>query len=266
MNTYFSLIQTLKTIFEQDVNVSTITTQDDHKIIDNYKKNVYPLVHLNILSSPFIGTQNTAVVRYDIEVNVLDIRDINKEEVNDKFWLNDNRHENLDTTRAILKLGLNKMVKDTLDTDITVDSATAAEPVIYAFSNLLDGWKQTWTIDVPDFITTVCNDLVIIGYEPNASTNVIAGEDLPILEFWFNNDITLQTGTLELKYEGGFFGNFDETDMTVSGNKLTVAINKLGIPAGDYYSLISEGLVTSAYGDNAAVTSTTELAFTAPPL
>ena len=263
MNTYYSLIQTLKTIFEQDVNVSTVTMQDDHKIIDTYKKNLYPLVHLNILSSPFVGTQNLAVTRYDIEVNVLDIRDINKEEVNDKFWLNDNRAENLDTTRAILKLALNKMVKDTLDNDITVNSASAAEPVIYAFSNLLDGWKQTWTIDVPDFLTTVCNDLVIIGYSPNLNLDAVAGGNLATLEFWFNNNITLQTGTLNLLYEGGFFGDFTENDMTVSGNKLTVTISKLGIPAGNFYSLITAGLVTSAYGDNTAVTSTTALTFNA---
>lgn len=155
MNTYYELIKHIRTVFEEDVNVSTITTEDDPNIIDNYKKNLYPLVHINVISSPY-NQVSTAVTIYDVEINVLDIRDITKEEVNDKFWLHDNRHDNLNTTRAILKKFENKMYKDHLDTDITLSSATSATPVTYEFSNLLDGWLQTFTIEVPDQLTTVC--------------------------------------------------------------------------------------------------------------
>ena len=153
---YYELLKHLKTVFEEDVNVSTITTQDDGGLIDVYKKNVYPLVHLEIIDSPFLGVQGLAVSTYNIQVSVLDIRDINNTEVNDKFWLNDNRHDNLNTCGAILKKALNKMVKDHLDTDITLTAATNGIPVVYAFSNLLDGWQQTWTIELPDTLTTVC--------------------------------------------------------------------------------------------------------------
>lgn len=260
MNTYYTAIQTLKQIFEQDINVSTVVTGNDTEV-DDYDRNMFPLVHLNVTESPFLSQNTTAVTRYNIDITVVDIRDINNEDVLDKFWLNDNRHDNLDLTRAILKKAENKLIKDTLDNDVTLNTAGSALPFMYKKDNLLDGWEQTFTIDVPDTLTTVCDVLEIIAYNPDST--VTAGDDLDTLEFWFNDVITLETGSLNLKYNGDFFGDFTESDMTVSGNKLTVTINKLGIPFGDYYSLISEGLVSSDTGDFAGVTDVTELTFSA---
>lgn len=154
MTTYYELLKHLKIVFEEDENVNLITTIDNPQIIDNFKKNLYPLVHINVISSPYV--ESTSITRYLVEVHVLDIRDITKEEVNDKFWLNDNLHDNLNHTRAILKKASNKLIKDHLNTDITLFDSSDAEPVVYAFGNLLDGWLQTWTIDVPDEYTTVC--------------------------------------------------------------------------------------------------------------
>ena len=48
------------------------------------------------------------------------------------------------------------MVKDRLDTGITLVSSSSATPNVYEYSNLLDGWNQTWTVEVPDTLTTVC--------------------------------------------------------------------------------------------------------------
>ncbi len=156
MNTYYELIKHIKTIFEQDVLVNTVTTEDNPTVIDNYKKNIYPLVHIAVTSAPFLDKLNLAYSRFVVEINVLDVRDNNKEEVNDKFWKNDNRHDNLNTTYAILKKARDRMVKDRLGTDITLVTSDAAIPNIYAFSNVLDGWTQNWTMDVPDELTNVC--------------------------------------------------------------------------------------------------------------
>ena len=152
MNTYYKLIQHLKTIFEEDSNVKTVITGD----FEQWKRDIFVLVHIEVLSSAFVGLQNTNVTRYDVSINVLDIRDVNKEQVKDKFWHNDNRHDIWNTTRAILKLAENKMIKDTSCTDITLIDAASAEKVTYAYMNWLDCWQQTWTIDVPDELTTVC--------------------------------------------------------------------------------------------------------------
>jgi len=155
MNSYYELLKHIKSIFEEDVNVSTVSTEEAG-LIDNYKKNLFPLVHVEVIEKQFTGINGLAVDRYLVDIYVLDIRDINKNEVNDKFWLNDNRHDNLNTTQAILNKALNKMVKDVNQTGITLTSSSSATPNVYEFSNLLDGWKQSWTVEVPDTLTTVC--------------------------------------------------------------------------------------------------------------
>lgn len=154
MNTYYRLLDTLKKIFEQDNDVKTVVTGD----FEQWKKDIFGIVHIEVLSSDFIGLESLNVTRYDVSINVLDIRDVNKENIKDKFWHNDNRHDIWNTTRAVLKRAENKMVKDILNTDITLTSATVAERVSYGHMNGLDGWQQTWTIDVPDELTTVCED------------------------------------------------------------------------------------------------------------
>lgn len=153
MRAYYDLIKHLKTVFEEDINVSTVVTEG-YNDMDNWKKNIYPVVDVFVVNE--VVTNNTAVTRFNVEITVLDIRDINKEEVNDKFWRNDNRHDNWNTTHAILKTARNKMFKNHLDTDITLESATTAERLIVVKENTLDGWQQSWTIDVPDEQTTIC--------------------------------------------------------------------------------------------------------------
>jgi len=159
MNTYYELIKQLKSVFEEGevgLKPATVIMEEDYRIIDNYKKNLFPIAHFEISDSPLINKENLSVCRFNVIINVLDIRDITKEEVNDKFWGHDNKQDNLNKCYAILRRALNKMVKDSNNTDITIEAVTPANPVIYAHKNVLDGWQQTWTIDVPDNYTTTC--------------------------------------------------------------------------------------------------------------
>ena len=155
-NTYYELIKTVKDIFEQDDDVNSVICENEPSQIDNYKMSVYPLVHIRVVSSPFIGNDTTALTRYNMEVTVVNLRDVNKEIINDKFWLNDNRHDNWNLTMSILKTAQNKLVKDTEDKNITLVTANDAEMLEWAIGNGADGWQQTWVLDVPDTITSVC--------------------------------------------------------------------------------------------------------------
>lgn len=155
MNSYLTLIETLKRIFEDDERVSTVVTGDSSET-DMYKRNIFPLVHITLIDSPFISKDTTAVTRYNIEVTVVTIRDINKEHVIDKFWHNDNRHENWNLTRSILKTAEIKLIKDKFKTDVTLESAGGANPMSFEKENLLDGWQQQWSIDVPDLFVSQC--------------------------------------------------------------------------------------------------------------
>lgn len=153
MRTYYDLIQHLKTVFEEDIDVRTVVTEG-YPDIEHWKKNIYPIVDINVVSDDSIPS--TAVTRFSVEITVLDVRDVNKEEVRDKFYRNDNRHDIWNTTHSILKTARTKMIKNHLETDITIDSYTPAIRQTFVLSNALDGWQQTWIIDVPDTFTTIC--------------------------------------------------------------------------------------------------------------
>jgi len=153
---YNSLIETLKETFESDDMVSTVVTGDATEV-DNYKKNLFPLVHIEVDNSPFLGVANTSSSQYNVIITVVDIRDINKEEDRDKFWKNDNRHDNWNTTRHILRTAEVKMIKEIYGENINLVTTTGAELLSFVRENTLDGWQQTWTIDVPDEYVRACD-------------------------------------------------------------------------------------------------------------
>jgi len=153
MNTYYECIKTIKETFEQDDRVKSVTTGD----FEEWDTDMFAMVHLEVLSSPFISQNNLGVVRYTVSVNVVDIRDWNKEDDKDIFWHNDNRHDTWNETRSILKIAANKLLRSKDAVRLVV--ATDAEPVMYLENmNGLDGWQQTWTIDVIDSLTNNCKE------------------------------------------------------------------------------------------------------------
>jgi len=153
---YNSLIETLKETFESDDTVATVVTGDATDV-DNYKKNLFPLVHIEVDNSPFLGVANTSSSQYNVIITVVDIRDINKEEDRDKFWKNDNRHDNWNTTRHILRTAEVKMIKEVYGENINLVTTTGAEKLSFVRENTLDGWQQTWAIDVPDEYVRACD-------------------------------------------------------------------------------------------------------------
>jgi hypothetical protein len=154
---YFLTIETLKKVFESDDRTSTVITGDASEV-DNYKKNLFPLVHLDVTDSPFISSLNTSTVQYNVIITVVDIRDVNKKQDRDKFWKNDNRHENWNKTRDILRTGELKIIKDIFDADISASAIGAAELLSFVRENTLDGWQQTFTLDVPDIYVKACTN------------------------------------------------------------------------------------------------------------
>lgn len=153
---YNNLIETIKQTFESDDLVSTVVTGDATEV-DNYKKNLFPLVHIDVENSPFLAVANTSTSQYNVVITVVDIRDINKEEDRDKFWKNDNRHDNWNTTRHILRTAEVKMIKEVYGENINLVTVTGAELLSFVRENTLDGWQQTWTIDVPDEYVKACD-------------------------------------------------------------------------------------------------------------
>lgn len=155
---YNLLIQTLKQTFESDDLVSTVITGDATEV-DNYRKNLFPLVHIDVESfAPVSNIDNTSTVDYSVIITVVDIRDVNKEEDRDKFWKNDNRHDNWNKTAFILRTGLLKMVKEIYGDNVSLLSNSTAELLSFTRENTLDGWQQTWVVSVPDIYVKACDE------------------------------------------------------------------------------------------------------------
>lgn len=153
---YNSLIETIKQTFESDTLVSTVVSGDATEV-DNYKKNLFPLVHIEVENMPFLGIQNMSTVEYNVVVTVVDIRDVNKEEDRDKFWQNDNRHDNWNTTAFIIRTAQSKMIKEIYGENISLVTASVGNKLDGVRENILDGWQQTWTVSVPNIYIKACD-------------------------------------------------------------------------------------------------------------
>ena len=94
---YFDIIDKLKTHFDNDELIKTVT-QGDLFDIDLNKQNIYPLVHLIVNQATF----EENVIRYNISILAMDITDISKDETTNKFDGNDNELYVLNTMMAVL--------------------------------------------------------------------------------------------------------------------------------------------------------------------
>jgi hypothetical protein len=138
MKEFYDVVAYLKQLLESNPLVHTIThgTPD---LIDIDKKNIYPLAHLNVVSS----NVQPGVVVFSFEVTILDIRNVSKVQVQDKFLGNDNELDNLNTCHAILNYVVTKMKLQNNDFDIELTNDPQLEPMLLKFSNQLDGWRTT---------------------------------------------------------------------------------------------------------------------------
>lgn len=153
MRAYHDTLNYLRTLFESDEFVNTVTS-DGFIDFDNFRRNIYPLVDIYIMTSPLIQT-STSISQFTVDITVVDIRDFSNEDVNDKFYHNDNRHDNWNLTHSILKTAFAKVVKNYRDENIHLESSTDAERIVFGKENGLDGWRTTWTISVEDN-TSIC--------------------------------------------------------------------------------------------------------------
>lgn len=146
---FYNVVAYLKELLESNPLVHTIThgTPD---LIDIDKKNIYPLAHLNVVSS----SVQPGVVVFSFEITILDIRNVSKVQVQDKFLGNDNELDNLNTCHAIMNYVITKMKLQNNDYNIELVNEPQLEPMLLKFSNQLDGWRSTFEL-------AIANDVIV---------------------------------------------------------------------------------------------------------
>ena len=146
---YFDIIDKLKTHFESDVLINTVT-QGDLFEVDLAKQTIFPLVHIIVNTATF----EENVVRYNISILAMDITDISKNETTDKFDGNDNELYILNTMLQVLNRCYDLLRRGDLYSDkFQVDGSPTCEPFTERFENKLAGFTMTCDILIPNDMT-----------------------------------------------------------------------------------------------------------------
>mgnify|MGYP000920821251 FL=1 len=146
---YFDIIDKLKTHFDSDALVNTVT-QGNLFDIDLSKQTIFPLVHIIVNTASLEGN----VVRYNISILAMDIVDITKDEEENKFDGNDNELYVLNTQLQVLTRCYELLLRGDLWTDkFQIDGNPTCEPFVDRFENKLAGWTMTTDILIPNGMT-----------------------------------------------------------------------------------------------------------------
>ena len=154
MNSYFKITKKLKDLVQEDVSVATVVHGKTSES-DLYKTNLFPLIHINPIGRDY---SSPGLNIYKFELAALDKRQISKHnQIEDKFYGNDNELDNLTTTDAILNRLITKLsLQVNEDDDIMILGMTDAFPVLLGKSNLLDGWVITITLQIGNGTISIC--------------------------------------------------------------------------------------------------------------
>jgi hypothetical protein len=151
MREFYKVVDYLKTTLSNDINVHTIT-HGLRSMTDIDKKNIFPLVHLQVTSS----TVSNSMATFIFEVAVVDLRNISKQPVSDKFLGNDNELDNLNTCHAVLNRLVSILQNQNNDYSIQLVNVPTLQPIIFEDSNLLDGWRCDLELIIPNNEIVVC--------------------------------------------------------------------------------------------------------------
>lgn len=149
MNEFYLAVDLLKERLQNNPLVhTTIFARTEEK--DLYKKNIFPIAHINPTSSPY---SNSQVAQFTFEIGVFEQRDINKTDTGTKFEGNDNVVDNLNTCYAIINDLVTYLQTQNNDNNIQLVAISNIQPLLFKDFNLLDGWAVTLTLQVPNSIS-----------------------------------------------------------------------------------------------------------------
>lgn len=145
MNAYTQLLRHIKETAEEDNYITTIL----HRLPEDFdweKGNIFPILNISALAGTFTST---STIQFDITLTCVDKRDINKEDINDKFWGNDNEVDNHNATLSHLSHLWFKLNTDYSRENITASETPTLEQIEFEGMNLVDGWSITFQVEMP---------------------------------------------------------------------------------------------------------------------
>ena len=149
MTGYYELLDKLKTHFDADVIVNTVTQGDIFKV-DLSKQTIFPLVHIMVNNC----TLDERTTTWNISLIAMDIVDLSKSATTDIFLGNDNEVDVLNTQQAVLNRAYEIIKHGSLAYDLFMVEGTASlEPFTERFENYMAGWTMTFDVVTPNEMT-----------------------------------------------------------------------------------------------------------------
>lgn len=149
MKGYYNLLDKLKTHFDADPLVNTVTQGDIFKI-DLSKQTIFPLLHIMVNNC----TLDEFTTTWNISLIAMDVVDISKSATTDIFLGNDNEIDVLNSTNAVLNRAYEIMKHGSLAYDLfMVEGSANLEPFTERFENYMAGWSMTLDIVTPNEMT-----------------------------------------------------------------------------------------------------------------
>ena len=145
MNAYTQLLRHIKKLAEKDDYITTIL----HRLPEDFdweKGNIFPILNISALAGTFTST---STIQFDVTLTCVDKRDINKEDVNDKFWGNDNEVDNHNSTLSHISNLWTKINRDYTRENITASDTPNLEQIEFEGMNLVDGWSISFQVEMP---------------------------------------------------------------------------------------------------------------------
>ena len=149
MTGYYNLLDKLKTHFDADVIVNTVTQGDIFKV-DLAKQTIFPLLHIMVNNC----TLDERTTTWNISLIAMDIVDISKNTSTNIFLGNDNEIDVLNTQHAVLNRAYELIKHGSLAYDLFMVEGTASlEPFTERFENYMAGWTMTFDVVTPNEMT-----------------------------------------------------------------------------------------------------------------
>jgi len=137
---YYTITQVLKDALLEDVNVNTVT-KGKFDGIDIAKQNMFPLSHIYIPNTSHEG----ALLRFSVEILLVDIEDITSEVATDIFIGNNNTDDIHNTQLAVGVRLIERLRKGDLFTDVyRLDGDATYEDITDEYENGLTGWRLSF--------------------------------------------------------------------------------------------------------------------------
>jgi hypothetical protein len=149
MTGYYNLLDKLKTHFDADVIVNTVTQGDIFKV-DLSKQTIFPLLHIMVNNC----TLDSNTTTWNISLIAMDVVDLSKNATTNIFLGNDNEIDVLNTQHAVLNRAYEIIKHGSLAYDLFMVEGTASlEPFTERFENYMAGWTMTFDIVTPNEMT-----------------------------------------------------------------------------------------------------------------